>query len=178
MFSGLPSAAGAHQSNFVSNILVNELLTDLVNPEPFICGSDETWEVPLDILNVIELGSQGIVDVDDNHFPICLSFIKQGHNTEDLDLFNLTGIAKLLANLANVERVIITMCLCLCMDLCGIFPSLYKNVCQWCYPGGVYGAIKVRPKKPKKARRDKISPEGRLRSSRYIHGAGNNCEQI
>lgn len=29
------------------------LLTDLVNPEPLVCGSDETREVPLDIFDVV-----------------------------------------------------------------------------------------------------------------------------
>ena len=29
------------------------LLTDLVNPEPLICGSDETGEMPFDILDVV-----------------------------------------------------------------------------------------------------------------------------
>jgi hypothetical protein len=38
---------------------------DLVDPEPFVGGSDETWEVSLDVFNVVKTGSEGVVDVDD-----------------------------------------------------------------------------------------------------------------
>lgn len=40
-------------------------IRDLVDPEPFVGRSDETGEVPLDILNVVEAGCEGVVDVDD-----------------------------------------------------------------------------------------------------------------
>ena len=64
------------------------------------------------------------MDVDDNDFPVCLAFVEQGHDAEDLDLFHLTGVTNLLADLADIERVIITLCLGLCMNDVWVLPGL------------------------------------------------------
>jgi hypothetical protein len=151
----------------------DEIHTDFVDPEPFVCGPDETWEMPLHILNVVELRSQWIVNIYNDDFPIRLSLVKQSHYTENLDLLDLSDVPKLLANLTHVERVIVAVSLCLSMNLSRVFPGL-MHVHQYCRPFQNYH---VRRKSLKKATGQVFSPEGMLRSSRYSHGEGNNCEQ-
>lgn len=81
----------------------------------------------LDILNVVELGSKGIVDVNDNDLPVSLLLVEKGHDTEDLDLLDLARVADKLANLADVERVVVTLGLGLGVNRVGILPGLSRN---------------------------------------------------
>ena len=78
----------------------------------------------LDILDVIELGSQGVVDVNDNNLPVSLLLVKEGHDAENLDLLDLAGVANELTNLANIERVVVTLGLGLRVDGGGVLPGL------------------------------------------------------
>jgi len=75
---------------------------DLVNPEPFVGSTDEAWKVSFNILNIVELGSQGVLDIDDDDLPIGFAFVKKSHDPEDLDLLDLTNISDLLADLADI----------------------------------------------------------------------------
>lgn len=80
--------------------------------------------MPLNVLNVVELGSQGVVDVNDNDLPVSLLLVEEGHDTEDLDLLDLTGLGDELTNLADVERVVVTLGLGLGVDRVGVLPGL------------------------------------------------------
>lgn len=82
--------------------------------------------MPLNILNIIELGSKRIGNVNDNDFPIGFAFIKESHDAENFDLFDLTHITDLFADLANIKWVIVTFSLGLNMRLCRIFPCLIQ----------------------------------------------------
>jgi len=93
-------------------------------PEPLVGSPDQARKVTLDVFNVVELWSEGVVDIDDDDLPVCLAFVEQGHDAEDLDLFHLTGVTDLLADLANIERVIITPGLGLCMEDIRVLPGL------------------------------------------------------
>ena len=97
---------------------------DLVDTEPLVGGTEETREVALNVLNVVELGGQRVVDVNDNDLPVGLLLVEKGHHTEDLDLLDLTGVADELTDLTNVERVVITLGLGLGVDGVGVFPGL------------------------------------------------------
>src|SRR4051794_20492374 len=66
---------------------------DFVDSEPLICSSQQTWQVSLDILNIVELGSQWVVDIDNNDLPVGLLLVEKSHDTEDLDLLDLTRIS-------------------------------------------------------------------------------------
>ena len=103
-------------------------LTDLVDPEPLICGSDETGEVPLDILNVVQFWGQGVIDIDDDDLPVGLAFVKKGHDTKHLDLLDLTNVSELLADLADVQGVVVTPGFGLGVYLIGVFPGLRSEV--------------------------------------------------
>lgn len=100
---------------------------DLVDAEPLIGGAEKTRQMALDILNVVELGSERIVDVDDNDLPVSLLLVEKGHDTENLDLLNLTGVANKLTDLADVKRVVVTLGLGLRVDGVGVLPGLYKK---------------------------------------------------
>lgn len=97
---------------------------DLVNSEPFVGGSKETGEVSLNVLYVVELGSERIVDVNDNDLPVSLFFIEKSHNTEDLDLLDLASISNKFTDLADIEWIVITLGLGFGMNDVGVFPGL------------------------------------------------------
>jgi len=82
--------------------------------------------VPLDVLDIIELGGKGVLDIDDDDFPVGLAFIEERHDAEDLHLLDLANIADLLADLANIERVIVSLGLGLRVELSRIFPGLRR----------------------------------------------------
>lgn len=97
---------------------------DLVDAEPLVGGTEKTGQVALDILDVVQLGGKGVVDVDNDDLPVSLLLVEQGHNSEDLDLLDLTNVADELADLANVERVVVTLSLGLGVNGVGVLPSL------------------------------------------------------
>jgi hypothetical protein len=91
--------------------------------------------VSFDVLNIIELGSQWVVDIDDDDLPVSLLFIQQGHDTEDLDLLDLSSVPDQLADLADVQWVVIALGLGLGVDDVGVLPGLeeivsYGEVCE------------------------------------------------
>jgi len=100
---------------------------NLVDPEPFIGGTDEAREMPLDIFDVVELGGQRVLDIDDDDFPVSLAFVEEGHDAENLDLLDLTNIADLLSDLTDIEGIVIAPRLRLGMRLAGVFPSLREG---------------------------------------------------
>ena len=81
----------------------------------------------LDVLNVIEFGRQGVVHVNDYDLPVRLALVKQSHDTENLDLFNLTSITDLLANLADVQRIVVTLGFGLNVTDSRVLPRLRMN---------------------------------------------------
>jgi hypothetical protein len=101
-------------------------MKNICAPEPLVSGTDKAGKVPLDVFDVVELGCEGILDIDDDDFPVGLSFIEKSHDAEDLDLLDLANIADLFADLANVERIVVTFGLGLCVELSRIFPSLRR----------------------------------------------------
>jgi hypothetical protein len=82
---------------------------DFVDSEPLVGSSDQTREVPLDILNVVESRSKGVVDINDKDLPVGLSLIEESHDTEDLDLLDLTGVTDGLSDLTDIEGVVVTV---------------------------------------------------------------------
>lgn len=97
---------------------------DFVDSEPLICGSQETWKVALDILDIVELGGQWVVDINDNDLPVGLLLIQEGHDTEDLDLLDLTWVSHQLADLADVQWVVVSLGLGLWVDDIWVLPCL------------------------------------------------------
>lgn len=100
---------------------------DLVDAEPLVGCADETGEVPLYVLDVVELGGEGVLDIDDDDLPIGLALIEESHDAKDLDLLDLADVANLLADLANIERVVVTLGLGLSVRLVGVLPGLSSS---------------------------------------------------
>lgn len=101
---------------------------DLVDSEPFVGGSEEAREVSLHILDIVELRSKWIIDIDDDNLPISLFLVEKSHNTENLDLLDLTSVADKLADLADIKWVVIALSLGLGVNNVGVFPSLNMSV--------------------------------------------------
>lgn len=78
----------------------------------------------LDILNVVELGGERVVDVNDDDLPVSLLLVEESHDTENLDLLDLANVADKLTDLANVERVVVTLGLGLGVNGIGVLPGL------------------------------------------------------
>lgn len=82
----------------------------------------------LNVLDVVELGGQRVVHVNDNDLPVSLLLVEKGHDTEDLDLLDLAGVANKLADLADIERVVVTLGLGLGVNGVGVLPGLERTV--------------------------------------------------
>jgi hypothetical protein len=59
------------------------------------------------ILNIVKFRGKRVLHINDDDFPVGLALIDESHDPEDLDLFDLTNITNLLANLADIEGVIV-----------------------------------------------------------------------
>lgn len=116
----LPILALASESKLVLGLAVG----DLVDAEPLIGGSEKTRQVALDVLNVVEFRSKRVVYVNNDDLPVSLLFVKESHDAENLDLLDLPSVTDKLANLANVERVVVALGLGLRVDDVGILPGL------------------------------------------------------
>ena len=101
-------------------------IRDFVDAEPLIGGAEKARQVSLDILNVVELGGERVVDVNNDDLPVSLALVEQSHDTENLDLLDLSGLGDKLANLADVERVVVTLSLGLGVGDVGVFPGLKR----------------------------------------------------
>lgn len=82
----------------------------------------------LDVLNVVEFRSKRVVYVNNDDLPVSLLFVKESHDAENLDLLDLPSVTDKLANLANVERVVVALGLGLRVDDVGILPGLEQSV--------------------------------------------------
>jgi len=100
---------------------------NLVDPEPFVGCPDQSRKMSLNILDIVEFRRQGVVYVNNYDFPVGLAFINESHDPEDLDLFDLANITNLLANLADIERVVVSPGFSLCMQRRGILPGLGES---------------------------------------------------
>lgn len=78
----------------------------------------------LDILDVVQLGGERVVDINDDDLPVSLLLVEESHDTEDLDLLNLARVTNKLTDLADIERVVVTLGLGLRVNGVGILPSL------------------------------------------------------
>ena len=93
-------------------------------PEPFISGFDQAGAMLLDIINIVQLASKRIQDIDDDDFPISLALVQKSHDTENLDLLDLADESNTLANFADVKWIVIAQRIGLGMFLGRIFPCL------------------------------------------------------
>lgn len=99
---------------------------DLVDTEPLIRGAEKARKVALDVFDIIQLRSQGVVDVNDHDLPVGLTLIKESHDTKHLDLDNLTRLSNELSNLANVQWIIVALGLGLLVGDVRVLPGLHK----------------------------------------------------
>jgi hypothetical protein len=78
----------------------------------------------LDVLDVVQFGREWVLDVDDEDLPVRLALVEERHDPEDLDLLDLSNVADLLADLADIQRIVVASGLGLSMLLSGILPRL------------------------------------------------------
>ncbi|KAI6770200.1 hypothetical protein HG530_004829 [Fusarium avenaceum] len=107
-----------------SELVLGLAIGNLVDTEPLIGGTEKTGQVSLNILNVVQLGSERVVDVNDNDLPVSLLLVEESHDTEDLDLLDLANVTNKLTDLADIERVVVTLGLGLGVNSVGVLPGL------------------------------------------------------
>jgi hypothetical protein len=78
----------------------------------------------LDILNIVQLGRERVLNVDDEDLPVSLALVKESHDAEDFDLLDLPYITHLFADLADVKRIVVAVGLSLAVLLIRVLPSL------------------------------------------------------
>ena len=86
----------------------------------------------LNVLNVVQLARERVLNVNNNDLPVGLTLIEESHDTEDLDLLDLADVADLFTDLANIERIVVTLGLGLGVSLSRVFPSLQKRCIYAC----------------------------------------------
>jgi hypothetical protein len=111
----------ALESNFVYRLSIR----DLIKAEPFHCCAQQTRHMRLNIVDIIELLSQWIIDINDDDFPICLPLVEEQHHTKDFDLLDLTTVGNLLSDLACIKGIVVSMGVRLGKGIAGIFPGLF-----------------------------------------------------
>jgi hypothetical protein len=97
---------------------------NFVDAEPLVGGTEKAGQVPLDVLDVVKAGSERVVHVNNDDLPVSLTLVEEGHDTEDLDLLDLTDLGDELTDLAHVERVVVTVHLGLGVGDVGVLPGL------------------------------------------------------
>jgi hypothetical protein len=100
---------------------------DLVDTEPLVGRAEQTRKVALDVLNVVELGGQWVVDVNDNDLPVGLLLVQESHDTKNLHLLDLSRVTDSLGDVADVQWVIVALGLGLGVDDVGVLPSLGES---------------------------------------------------
>lgn len=78
----------------------------------------------LDVFDIVQLGCQWIVNVDDDNLPIRLLLVQQSHHAQHFDLLDLTWICYQLANLTHIERVVVALGFGFGVHNVWIFPGL------------------------------------------------------
>lgn len=100
---------------------------DLVNPEPLVCCPQQSRQVSFHILDVVQLRCQRVVDIDDHDLPVCLALVEKRHHAQDFHLLDLAGFGDELADLTDIERIVVTFLLRLGVGDVGVFPSLREG---------------------------------------------------
>lgn len=93
-------------------------------PEPLISGPNQARKVTLHVLDVVELGCQRVVNIDDDDFPVGLTLVEQSHDTQNLDLLHLADEAYSLTDLTDIQRVVVALSFCLGVESSRVLPSL------------------------------------------------------
>ena len=78
----------------------------------------------LDILDIVELWCQWVVDINNNDLPVGLLLVEESHDTENLDLLDLSWVADKLTDLADVQWVVVALGLGLWVDDIWVLPGL------------------------------------------------------
>ena len=81
-----------------------------------------------DILDIIQFGSKRVGNIDDDDLPVGFTLIEEGHNTENLDLFHLAGVADLFTDLANIKGIVVTLSLGFGVRVVRVFPGLERRL--------------------------------------------------
>lgn len=78
----------------------------------------------LDVLDIVQLGSKRVGDIYDDDLPVGFTLIEKSHDAENFDLFDLTGVTDLFADLADIKGIVVALGLGFRMRVVGVLPGL------------------------------------------------------
>jgi len=81
--------------------------------------------VSFHVLDVVQFRCKGVLNVNYDDFPVGFTLVEECHDTKNLNLLDLTNVADLLADLADIERVIVALGFRFCVRLSRVLPCLY-----------------------------------------------------
>lgn len=99
---------------------------NLVDSEPLVSGTQQAWQVSLDILNIVEFGGQRIVDIDNNDLPVSLTLVQKSHHTQNLDLLDLANVSNFFTDFTDIQWIVVTLGLGLRVGDVWVFPGLWE----------------------------------------------------
>ena len=99
-------------------------IRNLIDTEPLVRCPQQPRQMPLHVLDIVQLRRERVVDVDDDDLPVGLALVQQGHHAQHLHLLDVTRLGDQLADLADVERVIVALLLGLGVGDVGVLPGL------------------------------------------------------
>jgi hypothetical protein len=81
-----------------------------IEPKPFIRGPKQARQMSFHIFNVVQFRCQRVVDVNSDDFPVGLLFVQKSHDSQYFYDLDLPRISHEFPNLADIERIIVTLC--------------------------------------------------------------------
>ena len=91
-----------------SEVVLGLAIWDLVGSEPLSGVGEVAWLEVLDVLEVVDLVSELVFDVDADDLPVSLSFVDHGEDAESFDLDDLTASRNSGADFANIDGIVVT----------------------------------------------------------------------
>lgn len=92
--------------------------------EPLNGGTKQTREVLVHIGDVIDFRGQRIVHIDGDYLPVGFALVNQGNGAQHLDLQHVAALSHSVANLDDIDGIVVTLAAGGGLDVVGVFPGL------------------------------------------------------
>jgi len=89
-------------------VVLGLAIWDLVGSEPLSGVGEIAWFEFFDVLEVVDLVSELVFDVDAHDLPVSLSFVDHGEDSESFDLDDLTTSRNSWTDFAKIDGIVIT----------------------------------------------------------------------
>merc|ERR1719427_1235115 len=81
----------------------------LVDFKPFHCCLEKSWHNLVNIVDIIQIVSERIIDINSNQLPISFALVNHSEDTQHFHLDHSAPLVDSLTNLTNINRIIVTL---------------------------------------------------------------------